>query len=114
MKALRTAATPTRNRRLNEILGLVVLGAYLSDALLQVLGVAVFLFPLLLVRLGVCWLRSRAVGAAMANWAGLMLWVFFAPAAIALLPDFAYVILFLPMVLALVFKPEGLFGRPLR
>ncbi len=32
----------------------------------------------------------------------------------ALLPDFAYVILFLPMVLALVFKPEGLFGRPLR
>ena len=33
---------------------------------------------------------------------------------IALFPDFAYVVLFLPMVLALVFKPEGLFGRPLR
>lgn len=32
----------------------------------------------------------------------------------ALLPDFAYVVLFLPMVLALVFKPEGLFGRPAR
>ena len=29
----------------------------------------------------------------------------------ALLPDFAYVVLFLPMVLALVFKPQGLFGR---
>jgi branched-chain amino acid transport system permease protein len=29
----------------------------------------------------------------------------------ALFPDLAYVILFLPMVLALVFKPEGLFGR---
>ncbi len=29
----------------------------------------------------------------------------------ALFPDFAYVVLFLPMVLALVFKPEGLFGR---
>ena len=29
----------------------------------------------------------------------------------ALLPDFAYVVLFLPMVLALVFKPEGRFGR---
>ena len=29
----------------------------------------------------------------------------------ALLPDFAYVVLFLPMVLALVFKPEGLSGR---
>ncbi len=32
----------------------------------------------------------------------------------ALFPDFAYVVLFLPMVLALVFKPEGLFGRPAR
>ncbi len=29
----------------------------------------------------------------------------------ALLPNFAYVVLFLPMVLALVFKPQGLFGR---
>jgi branched-chain amino acid transport system permease protein len=29
----------------------------------------------------------------------------------ALFPDFAYVVLFLPMVLALVFKPSGLFGR---
>ncbi len=29
----------------------------------------------------------------------------------ALFPDFAYVVLFLPMVIALVFKPEGLFGR---
>ena len=32
----------------------------------------------------------------------------------ALLPDFAYVVLFLPMVLALMFKPEGLFGRASR
>ncbi len=129
MKALRPAATPTRNRRLNEILGLLVLaaalllllalvsytptdgslstvggdagadgmaghahnwtgvlGAYVSDALLQLLGIAVFLFPVLMVRLGVSWMRSRAVGSAMAKWAGLMLWVFFAPAAIALLP----------------------------
>ena len=30
----------------------------------------------------------------------------------ALFPDFAYVVLFLPMVLALVFRPAGLFGRP--
>ena len=28
-----------------------------------------------------------------------------------LFPDFAYVVLFLPMVLALVFRPQGLFGR---
>ena len=30
---------------------------------------------------------------------------------IALFPDFAYVVLFLPMVLALMFRPQGLFGR---
>jgi branched-chain amino acid transport system permease protein len=29
----------------------------------------------------------------------------------ALFPDFAYVVLFLPMVLVLVFRPTGLFGR---
>jgi branched-chain amino acid transport system permease protein len=31
---------------------------------------------------------------------------------IALFPDLAYFILFLPMVLVLVFMPQGLFGRP--
>jgi branched-chain amino acid transport system permease protein len=30
---------------------------------------------------------------------------------IALFPDLAYFILFLPMVLVLVFMPQGLFGR---
>jgi branched-chain amino acid transport system permease protein len=29
----------------------------------------------------------------------------------ALLPDLAYVILFLPMVLILVLRPQGLFGK---
>lgn len=33
---------------------------------------------------------------------------------IALFPDLAYVILFLPMVLVLVWRPQGLFGRTLR
>ena len=32
----------------------------------------------------------------------------------ALLPDLAYVILFLPMVIVLVLRPRGLFGRPLQ
>jgi branched-chain amino acid transport system permease protein len=32
----------------------------------------------------------------------------------ALFPDFAYVVLFLPMVVVLVIKPTGLFGRVLR
>src|SRR5204862_6575362 len=30
---------------------------------------------------------------------------------IALFPDFAYFILFLPMLVVLVYKPQGLFGR---
>lgn len=32
---------------------------------------------------------------------------------IALVPDLAYVILFLPMVIVIGFKPSGLFGRPM-
>ena len=121
MKTLRLVSAPTRNRRLNEILGLMVLvaaallllalasytptdpsfntiggtsahnwtgllGAGIADALLQVLGVASFFFPLLLIRLGVCWLRSRPAGAPLAKFTGLMLWIAFAPAAFALLP----------------------------
>ena len=30
---------------------------------------------------------------------------------VALLPDLAYVILFLPMILVIAFRPRGLFGR---
>ena len=125
MKTLRLVSTPTRNRRLNEILGMVVLvaagllllalasytptdpsfntvgsmstgrpahnwtgmvGAYLADAMLQVIGVAAFFLPLLLARLGVCWMRSRPAGSPMAKLVGLGMWVVFAPAAIALLP----------------------------
>jgi S-DNA-T family DNA segregation ATPase FtsK/SpoIIIE len=106
MKTLRLVSSPTRNRRLNEILGLTMLvgagllllalasytpsdpsfdtvggsgaviagiarpahnwtglvGAYLADAMLQILGIAAFFLPLLLVRLGVCWMRSRPAG----------------------------------------------------
>ena len=126
MKPLRPISTPTRNRRVNEMLGLIVLvaaallllalasytpsdpsldtvgavasgsspahnwtgiaGAYLSDAMLQMLGVAAFFLPLLLVRTGVCWMRSRPSGSPLAKWLGFALWVVFAPAAVALLP----------------------------
>src|SRR5271170_2294156 len=125
MKTLRLVSTPTRNRRLNEILGMVVLvsagllllalasytptdpsfdtvgqyvkgrpahnwtgmvGAYLADAMLQLIGVAAFFLPLVLARLGICWMRSRPAGSPMAKTIGLWMWVVFAPAAIALLP----------------------------
>jgi S-DNA-T family DNA segregation ATPase FtsK/SpoIIIE len=125
MKPQRLVYSPTRSRRLNEMLGLVVLvaagllllslvsytpsdpsfntagalvgsrpahnwtglvGAYASDLLLQVLGVAIIFLPLVLIRLGVSWMRSRAVGSWMAKSVGLGLWLVFAPAAISLLP----------------------------
>ncbi len=125
MKSLRLVSTPTRNRRLNEIIGLIVLvgagllllalasytpsdpsfntvgayvtgrpahnwtgmvGAYLSDVMLQLIGVAAFFLPLVLGRLGLCWMRSRPAGSPLAKTVGLAMWVVFAPAAIALLP----------------------------
>ena len=125
MKTLRLVSTPTRNRRLNEIIGLTVLvgagllmlalvsytptdrsfntvgvyaigrpahnwtgiaGAYLSDAMLQIIGVAAFLLPLVLGRLGICWMMSRPAGSPVAKAVGLTMWVVFGPAAIALLP----------------------------
>ncbi|MEO6802405.1 MAG: DNA translocase FtsK [Granulicella sp.] len=125
MKTLRLIATPTRNRRLNELIGLAVLvgagllllalatytptdpslntvggyisgrpahnwtgivGAYLADALLQLIGVAAFFLPVVLGRIGYCWLRSTPAGSAVSRSIGLGMWVVFAPAAIGLLP----------------------------
>jgi DNA segregation ATPase FtsK/SpoIIIE, S-DNA-T family len=125
MKTIRLVSTPTRNRRLNEIIGMVVLvsaallllalasytptdpsfdtvgryvtgrpahnwtgmvGAYLADAMLQLIGVAAFFLPLVLGRLGICWMRSRPAGSPLAKTIGLGMWVVFAPAAVALLP----------------------------
>jgi S-DNA-T family DNA segregation ATPase FtsK/SpoIIIE len=63
-----------------------LVGAYLSDAMLQLIGIAAFFLPLVLGRLGLCWMRSRPAGSPMAKSVGLAMWVVFCPAAIALLP----------------------------
>ncbi len=125
LKTLRFVMAPTRHRRLNEVLGLVVLaaavllmlalvsytptdpsfntvggyasgrpahnwtgivGAWAADSSLQVVGVAIFLLPLVMVRLGIGWMRSMPAGSPYAKATGLGLWAVFAPAAIALLP----------------------------
>jgi S-DNA-T family DNA segregation ATPase FtsK/SpoIIIE len=125
MKNTRLVYSPTRNRRLNEMLGLVVLvcagllllalltytasdpslnsiggsagmrpahnwtgllGAFIADLLLQSVGVAALFLPLVLLRLGISWMRSRAFGSLFAKSSGVALWMIFAPAAIALLP----------------------------
>jgi S-DNA-T family DNA segregation ATPase FtsK/SpoIIIE len=134
MKPLRLVSTPTRNRRLNEIIGLVVMvcagllllalasytptdpspdtvggsiapvagahlaarlaahnwtgliGAWWADVILQTIGIAAFFLPILLGRVGFCWIRQRAAGSAMTRGLGLVLWIIFAPAALGLLP----------------------------
>jgi S-DNA-T family DNA segregation ATPase FtsK/SpoIIIE len=63
-----------------------LVGAYLADMLLQVLGVAILLAPVVMGRVGLSWLRSRRVGSTAVKAGGLLLWLVFAPAAIALLP----------------------------
>jgi S-DNA-T family DNA segregation ATPase FtsK/SpoIIIE len=63
-----------------------LLGAYISDICLQTFGVAVLFLPLVLIRLGISWMRSRAVGSPSTKFIGLGLWLLFAPTAIALLP----------------------------
>jgi S-DNA-T family DNA segregation ATPase FtsK/SpoIIIE len=137
MKPPRLVSTPTRNRRLNELLGLTLLvasallllalatyhpgdpsldtaggvlpaqsthlaarlasdrgaqnwtglaGAWIADLMLQTIGIAAFLLPLVLARIGLCWIRQRNAGSAKARVVGLTLWVIFAPAAVGLIP----------------------------
>jgi S-DNA-T family DNA segregation ATPase FtsK/SpoIIIE len=62
------------------------LGASVSDLLLQLLGIATLVFPLMIGRLGICWLRSRSQGSPAAKSIGLALWILAAPAALALFP----------------------------
>ena len=63
-----------------------LIGAYFADLTLQTLGVAALLVPLVFARVGVSWMRSRRVGAGLVKAAGVVLWLIFAPAGIALLP----------------------------
>jgi len=140
MKPLKLALTPTRNRRLNEVTGMVLmvaasllflalasyrptdpsfntvsaigrpahnwiglLGASLSDVLLQLEGVAAFLIPLMLGVLGWTWLRSRPAGSLGAKMSGVFLYLVFAPAVFGLIPGHLRWMHALPV--------EGLTGR---
>ncbi len=140
MKPLKLALTPTRNRRLNEVIGMVLmvaasllflalasyrptdpsfntvgamgrpahnwiglLGASLSDVLLQLEGVAAFLIPVMLGVLGWTWLRSRPAGSLGAKMSGIFLYLVFAPAVFGLIPGHLRWMHALPV--------EGLTGR---
>jgi DNA segregation ATPase FtsK/SpoIIIE, S-DNA-T family len=142
MKPLTLVLTPTRNRRLNELIGLMllvvsgllllalisyrptdpslntvggfaagrpahnwtgVIGAMISDLLLQAEGLGAFCFPLLLGALGFTWLRSRPAGSPKAKWTGILLALVFVPALFGLLPGHMQWMHALPI--------EGLMGR---
>ena len=61
-------------------------GAYLSDALFQLLGFVAFSLPVMLAGLGLAWMRSQPAATPWAKWAGVALWLLAAPALFALLP----------------------------
>ncbi len=61
-------------------------GAWLSDLLLQSLGLTAFLLPLWLGGLGWTWMHSRPGGAPWLRWTGTLLALIFLPAVFGLLP----------------------------
>ncbi|HTP25184.1 MAG TPA: DNA translocase FtsK, partial [Anaeromyxobacteraceae bacterium] len=134
--------TPTRHRRLNELIGLLMLvaaillllalvsyrptdpslntvggyavghpahnwtgliGAWISDLLLQLEGITAFAFPLLAVALGWSWFRSHPAGSPGAKLIGIVLCMVFGPALAGLLPGHLHFMYGLPI--------EGLVGR---
>jgi S-DNA-T family DNA segregation ATPase FtsK/SpoIIIE len=121
MKVLSRAFTPTKNRRLNELIGFLLVvsaallflalasyspldpslntsgslpahnwvglvGAVISDLLLQGAGVCGFLLPLAIGLLGARWFRSREVASPGAKAIGAAVLMIFSPAMLALLP----------------------------
>ncbi|HVN92060.1 MAG TPA: DNA translocase FtsK [Terracidiphilus sp.] len=61
-------------------------GAYLSDILLQSLGLAAFLLPVWLGSVGWTWMRSRPGGSPILRWIGTVMALVFVPAVFGLLP----------------------------
>jgi S-DNA-T family DNA segregation ATPase FtsK/SpoIIIE len=142
MKPLKLVTTPTRNRRLNELIGLLMLvaaillllalvsyrptdpslntvggyaigrpahnwtglvGAWVSDLLLQLEGITAFSLPLLAGALGWAWLCSRPAGSPGAKLIGIVLCLTFGPALAGLVPGHLHFMYGLPI--------EGLTGR---
>ncbi len=63
-----------------------ILGAYLSDVILQFWGIGSFLLPVFMGLLGVRWFRSRTVQAPVAKTLGGIWLLMFVPALLAILP----------------------------
>ena len=61
-------------------------GAWLSDLLLQSLGITAFFLPIWLAGIGWTWMQSRAGDSPVLRWIGVLLALLFLPTAFALLP----------------------------
>ena len=82
--SLNSASVLTGSRAARNWVGVV--GALISDLLLQAWGVGAFLWPLFALVLGVRWFRSRKISAPFAKAMGASFLLIFVPAMLALLP----------------------------
>jgi S-DNA-T family DNA segregation ATPase FtsK/SpoIIIE len=82
--SLNTAADPAAAHAVHNAAGLF--GAWVSDLLLQTLGITAFFLPLWLGAIGVSWMRSSASTPGLLRWTGVLFACAFLPAVFALLP----------------------------
>jgi DNA segregation ATPase FtsK/SpoIIIE, S-DNA-T family len=99
--SLNTAADPAMPRIVHNWVGVV--GSYMSDLLLQSLGLTAFLLPIWLGGIGWTWMHSRPSGSALLRWSGTLLSLAFVPAVFGLMPWHWHWLHVLPV--------EGVVGR---
>jgi DNA segregation ATPase FtsK/SpoIIIE, S-DNA-T family len=99
--SLNSASVLTESQAARNWIGIV--GALVSDLVLQFFGVGAFLLPTFLIGLGVRWFRSRRVVSPVAKGIGAIWLLMFVPALLALLPGHARWLNVIPV--------EGLLGR---
>jgi S-DNA-T family DNA segregation ATPase FtsK/SpoIIIE len=99
--SLNSASVLTGSRAARNWIGVV--GALISDLVLQGFGIGAFLLPVFSAMLGVRWFRSRKVGSPIAKVLGGVWLLIFVPALLALLPGHLRWMNAIPI--------EGLFGR---
>src|SRR5450631_532977 len=82
--SLNTATDQTLPNVVHNWVGLF--GSYLSDLMLQSLGLTAFILPLWLGGIGWTWMRSRPSGSVLLRWMGTLLALTFMPAVFGLMP----------------------------